>query len=162
MTRPRKVGGPGLPGRGGLPALPTILLVGADQQERAMLRDALLEGTGPFDLRTVADADELDGYLARARENATGAPTPRLVLVDLDRDAPHPCGAIERIKQDDRYRGIPVVALAGTAETVLAQAAYTAGANTVVPKPVTFLALVRLAKTLTGYWLETAILPGAA
>ena len=34
--------------------------------------------------------------------------------------------------------------------------AYDAGANTYIVKPVTFLALVRLMKVFTAYWLETA------
>ena len=42
-------------------------------------------------------------------------------------------------------------------ETVAA--AYEAGANTYIVKPVTFLALVRLMKVFTAYWLETAELP---
>ena len=36
---------------------------------------------------------------------------------------------------------------------------YDAGANTYIVKPVTFLALVRLMKVFTSYWLETAELP---
>ena len=38
-------------------------------------------------------------------------------------------------------------------------AAYDAGANTVIAKPVTFLALVKLMKVFTAYWLEAAALP---
>jgi hypothetical protein len=38
-------------------------------------------------------------------------------------------------------------------------AAYDAGANTVIPKPVTFLALVKLMKVFTAYWLDAAALP---
>jgi len=38
-------------------------------------------------------------------------------------------------------------------------AAYDAGINTYLPKPVTFLALVKLMKVFTAYWLETAVLP---
>ena len=161
MTRrPRKVGGTGEPGRVKLPSLPTILLVDRDEGERAMVRDALLEGTGPFDLRTVADEDELKTYLAR--EGSTGAPRPSLVVVDLQRDDPEPFAVIERLKQDPAYRRIPVVALAAAVDASLATGAYDAGANTVLPKPVTFLALVRLVKVLTSYWLETAILPREA
>ena len=38
-------------------------------------------------------------------------------------------------------------------------AAYDAGANTYIVKPVTFLALVRLMKVFTAYWLDAATLP---
>ncbi len=43
------------------------------------------------------------------------------------------------------------------AETVASW--YDVGTNTYIVKPVTFLALVRLMKVFTAYWLETAELP---
>jgi two-component system response regulator len=157
MTRrPGTVGSLGAPGRDGLP-LAAILLVDADDDERAMLRDALLEGSGPFDLRAVADADEVGESLAR--RGAMGAPTPSLVLVDLDRSGPEPLVAIERFKTDAAHRRIPVIALVRAADPATVTRAYDAGANTVLPKPVTFLALVRLMKVFTAYWLEAAALP---
>ena len=51
--------------------------------------------------------------------------------------------------------GVSVVSLAGYATAV----AYDAGANTLIAKPVTFLALVKLMKVFTAYWLDAATLP---
>ena len=52
MTRrPRMVSGAAAPGRIGVPLVPTVLLADADADARDMMRDALLEGTGPCDLR---------------------------------------------------------------------------------------------------------------
>ena len=53
MTRPRMVSGAAGPERIGVPLVPTVLLADADVDSRAMLRDALLEGIGPCDLRAV-------------------------------------------------------------------------------------------------------------
>ena len=58
-----------------------------------------------------------------------------------------------------RRRGIPVVVLARVPDPEQTAAAYDAGANTVIAKPVTFLALVKLMKVFTAYWLEAAALP---
>ena len=78
MTRrPRRVSGATAPGRGVVPLVPTILLADADERARAMVRDALLEGTGPADLRTVASATELGEYLEQR-------PAPGLILLDAD------------------------------------------------------------------------------
>jgi CheY-like chemotaxis protein len=158
MTRrPGTVGGPGSAGREGLPLLPTILLVDADEEAGAMVRDAMLEGTGPFDLRTISTATELEHYLAA--ENDPSRPTPTLVLVDLDVDSGDAIEAIEHLKHGASTRRIPVVALTRTRDDERIERAYDAGANTVLPRPVTFLALVRLMKVFSSYWLEAAALP---
>jgi two-component system response regulator len=52
-----------------------------------------------------------------------------------------------------------VVALTRTRDHDAVARAYDAGANTVLPRPVTFLALVRLMKVFSAYWLEAALLP---
>ena len=156
MRRPRKVGDPGDPAdRSRLAPPPSILLVDADEREREMLRDALLEGTGAFELEVVSGADALDEHLR------VGDHVPNLVVIDLDRDDAGPFVSIDRLKRDGRLRRIPVIALTGMVDPdpALIARAYEAGVNTVLPKPVTFLALVRLMKVFTAYWLEAAILP---
>jgi two-component system response regulator len=162
MTRrPGTVSGSGIPGRPGR-ALPTILLVDADEDARAMLRDALLEGARPSVLRAVAGPVELGDYLHRrgAHADAVTAPVPSLVLVDLDLPGGGGLAAIRAAKAD-RPR-IPVVALSRHPDAETVAAAYDAGANTLLPRPVTFLALVRVMKVFTAYWLEAAELPHEA
>ena len=56
-------------------------------------------------------------------------------------------------------RRIPVVALGDDDDPDAVSRAYDAGVNTYIAKPVTFLALVKLMKILTAYWLEAAALP---
>src|SRR3954463_4246762 len=87
MTRrPRTVSSAAGPGLIGVRLVPTVLLADADPDARAMVRDALLEGTGPADLRAVARARELEDYLHQqgAHEDARTSPPPALILVDLD------------------------------------------------------------------------------
>lgn len=149
MTRrPRTVSGPGTTGRRPRATLPTILLVDPDEGARAMMRDALLEGARATVLRAVADAAQLADHLERQ------AP-PTLVLVDLD--LPAGIAAIETAKR--KSASLPVIALTARPSDELVAAAYAAGASTVLPRPVTFLALVRLMKVFTAYWLEAALLP---
>jgi CheY-like chemotaxis protein len=139
------------------PLAPTVLLADANADSQAMMRDALLEGTGPCQLRTVESAEELERYL---RDPNPANPKPALVLVDLNLPQEDGLEALTRIKRDSDLRHIPVVVLAGAANDPTATAAaYEAGANTVIPRPTTFIALVRLVKVLTAYWLEAAALP---
>jgi CheY-like chemotaxis protein len=129
-----------------------------------MAKDALLEGRSATDVRTVANGQELLAYLA-VQPAAKGPITPAPSLIVLDANLPgDPQGldAIRRIKQVPATKRIPVVALGESDDPALVAAAYEAGVSTYIVKPVTFLALVRLMKVFTAYWLETAELPPGA
>jgi CheY-like chemotaxis protein len=162
--RPRRVSGALATGLTGLPLVPTVLLADADEAAQGMVRDALLEGTGPCDLRVVSDAGELDDYLHRrgAFEDPVTSPRPALVLVDGDLPSGGGLGAVRTMKSNPGLRRIPVVVLARRLDPEAVAAAYDAGANTMIAKPVTFLALVKLMKVFTAYWLDAAALPQEA
>jgi CheY-like chemotaxis protein len=154
MTRrPRTVSGTAGPGFSGMPLVPTVLLADASASARAMVRDALLEGVGPCDLRTVTSAQELEEYL-----HQSGA-KPALVLIDMELPGNDDFDAVRSIKSNPELRRIPVVVLARSPTSAQTAAAYDAGANTLIAKPVTFLALVKLMKVFTAYWLDAATLP---
>jgi CheY-like chemotaxis protein len=166
--QPRTVPGitaPAAPdGIGGAALVPTLLLADADEDACAMLRDALLEGTGPCRLRTVTSAQQLADHLANhnGHEDARTSPLPALIVIDADLPGNEDLGAVRAIKSDPDLRSIPVVLLARHPEPATVEKAYDAGVNTVIPKPVTFLALVKLIKVFTAYWLEAAALPPRA
>jgi CheY-like chemotaxis protein len=154
MTRrPRRVSSAAAPAHTRAPLVPTVLLADPDPDARAMLRDALLEGTGPADLRTVDGAESLAEYLATTDDPT--APAPSLILVDED----VPLDAVRAIRSNPDLRPTPIVVLARNLDPARVQDAYEAGANTVIAKPVTFLALVKLMKVFTAYWLDAAELP---
>ena len=162
MGRPRRVSGSAAAGFAGAPLVPTVLLADADESARSMVRDALLEGTGPCDLRTVASSGELGDYLHARNAHADPAITPRpsLIIVDLDLPgAETALDAVRSIKASPALRRTPVVVIARHATAEQTAAAYDAGANTLIAKPVSFLALVKLMKVFTAYWLDTAVLP---
>jgi CheY-like chemotaxis protein len=141
--------------------LPTILFADADEDYRAMARDALLEGRSPVDLRFATDANDLLDYLHRrgAHEDAIRSPRPALILLALKHPNADAIDAIRAIKSHPELRRIPVVALTDDDKPETVASAYDAGVNTYLAKPVTFLALVKLMKVFTAYWLDTAVLP---
>ena len=141
--------------------LPTILFADADDNYRAMARDALLEGRSPSDLRFASDGQDLLDYLYRRGRHLDPIASPRPALIVLDLELPKQGGldAVRAIKSNQELRRIPVVALTNDDDLDAVGAAYDAGINTYLAKPVTFLALVKLMKVFTAYWLETAVLP---
>jgi len=152
------------PARDNAALLPTILLAGAAAGYRAMVRDALLESKDPTDLRFADDARDLVDYLERRGRHvdAIRAPQPALILLELGHDDNAGMEAVRAIKANAALRRLPVVVLADDAEPDVVARAYEAGVNTYLLKPVTFLALVKLMKAFTAYWLEAAVLPAAA
>ena len=154
MTRrPRRVSSAAAPVRRRASLVPAVLLADPDPEARAMIRDALLEGTGPADLRTASSAEEFAAYLEAPDEPTT--PAPSLILLDEELAL----DAVRAIRSNPDLRQTPVVVLSRTLDPARTLAAYEAGANTVIAKPVTFLALVKLMKVFTAYWLEAAELP---
>jgi CheY-like chemotaxis protein len=149
--------------RSRLPVLPTVLFADASEDYRAMAKDALLEGRNATDMRMVADGGELVAYLHGAPSSKQLTPAPSLIVLDADLPGEPPgLEAVRAIKQEPATRMIPVVALGERDDPATIGAAYDAGVNTYIVKPVTFLALVRLMKVFTSYWLETAELPPGA
>jgi len=141
--------------------LPTILFADADERWRAMARDALLEGRAPSDPRFATDGQDLLEYLLRRGRHLDPIASPRPALIVLNLDLPRMGGldAVRAIRSNQDLRRIPVVALTDDDDPAAVGAAYDAGVNTYLAKPVTFLALVKLMKVFTAYWLETAVLP---
>ena len=141
--------------------LPTILFADSDDDYRAMARDALLEGRSPSDLRFATDGQDLMDYLQRRGPHLDPIRSPRPALIVLDLKLPRLGGieAVRAIKSNPELKRIPVVALTDDADPEAVAAAYDAGVNTYLAKPVTFLALVKLMKVFTAYWLDTALLP---
>ena len=130
--------------------MPTILLADADEAAQEMMRDALLEGVGPAKLRAVKSARELADTIDANTS---------LVIVDGELPPDGAIDAVRSIKSNVALRRIPVVVLARRLDPETVAEAYDAGANTILAKPVTFLALVKLMKVFTAYWLDSAVLP---
>jgi two-component system, response regulator len=141
--------------------LPTILYADADPEYRTMARDALLESRSPSDLRFATDGQDLLDYLHRRGSHLDPISSPRPALIVLDLRLPRQGGleAVRAIKSNPELKRIPVVALTDDADAQSVAAAYDAGVNTYLLKPVTFLSLVKLMKVFTAYWLDTALLP---
>jgi CheY-like chemotaxis protein len=158
-----RTAGPDLASRRAL-LVPTILFADASEEYRAMARDALLEGRSPSDLRFATDGMDLLDYLHSrgSHQDAIRAPRPSLIVLDLNLPKVDSIEAIRLIKSNPELRRIPVVVLADDDDPAVVARAYDAGVNTYLAKPVTFLALVKLVKVFTAYWLDTAELPPAA
>lgn len=138
-----------------------ILMADDDADDRMMTREALTASHLVNDLRFVTDGEELMDYLLRRGAFAEPAPAPRPGLILLDLNMPRKDGreALAEIKGNPALRQIPVVVLTTSQAEEDILRTYDLGANSYVPKPVSFEGLVAVMATLGQYWFDVVELP---
>jgi CheY-like chemotaxis protein len=144
---------------GGKPIV--ILLADDDEEDRMLAADALEESRVVNDLRFVEDGDELLDYLYRRGRysDADAAPTPGLILLDLNMPRKDGREALREIKADPDLRRIPIVVLTTSKAEEDIYRTYDLGANSFITKPVSFDCLVNVMRDLGRYWIEIVELP---
>lgn len=93
--------------------------------------------------------------------NANGADLPCLILLDLNMPRMDGRETLRALKQDPRFKQIPVVILTGSRNTEDIETSYRDGANSFFSKPLDYSELVNLIKLLKNYWLRGAALPSS-
>jgi CheY-like chemotaxis protein len=131
-----------------------ILAIDDDPKDKRLLRLALKWARFPVEV-SVRIADDCETALTSLISGA--APLPSLVLISLERKGKRCLKALENLKQNDRTRGIPVVAWARTGDMSLDDA-YAAYANCVLPKPETMEEAEAILTRLVRFWSMPSIL----
>jgi CheY-like chemotaxis protein len=139
----------------------TILIADDDPDDRRLTQEAFEENHLANDLRFVEDGEELLDYLhQRGKYAADGAaPTPGLILLDLNMPRKDGREALQEIKADVRLRNIRVVVMTTSKAEEDVLRSYNLSAASYITKPVTFDRLVEVIRTLGKYWLEIVELP---
>ena len=138
-----------------------ILMADDDPDDRLLAERALHEYRLKNGIRFVEDGEELMDYLyRRGKYSAPGAaPTPGLILLDLNMPRKDGREALAEIKRDPVLHKIPVVILTTSKAEEDIVRAYDLGVNSYITKPVTFQGLAEIMKTLSIYWFEIVKLP---
>lgn len=139
----------------------TLLIAEDDLEDQMLTRDALVESRLANDLRFVENGEELLQYLRRegpySEEGA--APSPGLILLDLNMPKKDGRECLAEIKADPAFREIPVFVLTTSRSEEDVHQTYERGGSSFISKPVTFDAFMELVTTVTGYRVE--IITGA-
>ncbi|HEX7150236.1 MAG TPA: response regulator [Thermoanaerobaculia bacterium] len=138
-----------------------ILLADDDEEDRMLAAGALEESRVVNDFRFVEDGEELLDYLYRRGRFAEpgAAPTPGLILLDLNMPRKDGREALREIKADPELRRIPVVVLTTSKAEEDIYRTYDLGANSFITKPVSFDGLVAVMRDIGRYWIEIVELP---
>jgi len=108
-----------------------------------------------------ADGDEAMDLLQGGSSNITYTSPPRPCLILLDLNLPGTDGRdiLEKLKQNERLKSIPVVVLTTSSDPNDIDTCYNKGANCYVVKPVNYDGLVETMRTLCNFWLKVVHLP---
>ncbi len=140
-----------------------VLMADDDQDDCLLVKDAFKESGLLSDLRFVGDGKELLDYLLHRGKYASrqSAPSPCLILLDLNMPQMDGRVALKEIKSHPDLRKIPVVILTTSKEDQDILRTYELGANSYITKPSSFEGLVEVMGSLKKYWFEIVDLPKA-
>ena len=142
--------------------MPIVILLAEDDDEDAqMTLEALKKNRLGNDVRVARDGEEVMDYLRREGKfgNGADAPTPGLILLDLNMPKKDGREALAEIKSDARLRKIPVIVLTTSKAEEDIVRSYDLGVNSFITKPVTFAGLADAMRVVSEYWFEIVELP---
>jgi CheY-like chemotaxis protein len=138
----------------------TILLVEDNPDHAEMTLRALEDGRLINTVVWVKDGAEALDYLFRRGPHAE-AVRPCLILLDVQLPKVSGHKVLQQIKDDVDLQRIPIVMLTTSERPDEIEAAYRAGVNSFVTKPVRFEDFVKKVQAVKLYWVLTNRLPDA-
>lgn len=138
-----------------------FLMADDDPDDRLLIKEAFEESLISNSIYFVEDGVQLMDYLRKQDKYAhpAEAPTPDLILLDLNMPRKDGREALAEIKSDPHLRYIPVVVLTTSKAEEDIMRSYDIGAASYITKPVTFDGLVESIRGLGQYWVQIVRLP---
>jgi two-component system response regulator len=85
--------------------------------------------------------------------------TPKLLLLDLKMPKVNGIDVLRQLKEDERFKGIPVVIMTSSNEERDVVESYRLGVNSYIVKPVDFSQFVKTVSEVGMYWVLTNRVP---
>ncbi|WP_318206035.1 response regulator [Streptomyces sp. SCL15-4] len=135
-----------------------VLLVEDDPGDELMTREAFEDNKIGNTLHVVRDGEEALDFLYR-RGDYAGAPTPDLILLDLNLPKYDGRQVLERIKSDPDLAHIPVVVLTTSSAEEDILRSYKLHANAYVTKPVDLDQFIAAVRQIDEFFVTVVRLP---
>ncbi|MGH7762046.1 MAG: response regulator [Candidatus Dormibacteraceae bacterium] len=137
-----------------------ILLVEDNQGDARLTQEALREGKIRNHLHHAKDGVEAMSFLKHEGEHKN-APTPDLILLDLNMPRKDGRQVLAEMKQDPRLKLIPVVVLTTSEAEKDIVKSYELHANCYITKPVDLEKFIEIVRAIESFWLAVVTLPSA-
>jgi CheY-like chemotaxis protein len=135
-----------------------ILLIEDNPADMRLVREAFAERAVAAALHWVPDSGSALDFLHRRGAHAD-APTPDLVLLDLNLPGLGGMELLGELKRNAALAAVPVIVLTSSAARQDVLDAYRGHANAYMVKPIDFEDYLALAGQIDAYWLRSVLLP---
>jgi CheY-like chemotaxis protein len=135
-----------------------VLLVEDDPGDVLMTQEAFADYKIANNLTVVTNGEDAIAYMRKLGQFAS-APTPDLVLLDLNLPRRNGREVLRDIKEDPELRRIPIVVLTTSEAEEDVLAAYDLHANAYVRKPVDFEQFVAAVRAIDDFFITVVRLP---
>ena len=135
----------------------TILLVEDKRQDEMLILRALRKNNLANQVDVVRDGQQALDYIFRQGEyqNRASADLPTVILLDINLPRLSGLEVLERLRNDNRSRLVPIVILTSSDDERDRLRSYGIGANSFVRKPLDFAEFAETVARLGVYWLAT-------
>lgn len=139
-----------------------MLHVEDDENDRALLKFAHERAQVPINIVALEDGEEAISYLTSegAYSDFVSCPPPALVLLDLKMPLRDGFEVLEWIRQQEKFRELPVIIMSASGQDCDRQHALRSGATAYMVKPIAFESLVEMVRQIYSMWLADG--PGTA
>ncbi|MEE6274044.1 response regulator [Georgenia wangjunii] len=135
-----------------------VLLVEDDPGDVLMTQEAFADYKVANRLTVVSDGESAMAYLRKEGEHA-GAPTPDLILLDLNLPRMDGREVLAELKEDPALRRVPVVVLTTSEAEEDILRSYDLHANAYVTKPVDFDRFIDVVRKIDDFFVSVVRLP---
>lgn len=132
-----------------------VLVVDDEIGDVELIKSALAEGPFPCRIAVARDGLEAMAFLHKEMPYFQEAPTPDLVLLDLNMPRMNGQEVLRAVKSDPRLVCLPVVVLTTSDADHDALTAYSLGAGGYVTKPLDIDLLFSTIHNIENYWFNT-------
>jgi len=135
-----------------------ILLVEDNEGDARLAREALRDSKIRNILHHVVDGEEAMAFLRKQGAHAE-APRPDLILLDLNLPRKDGRQVLAEIKDDERFKRIPVVILTVSSAEEDILKSYNLHANCYITKPIDLAQFMKVVHAVEDFWLTIVKLP---
>ncbi|MEO0408627.1 MAG: response regulator [Cyanobacteria bacterium P01_A01_bin.135] len=139
---------------------PPLLIVEDSDEDFETLQRLLRRTCQPIPLQRCVNGEQALDYLyRRGPYSEDDTYQPAMIILDLNLPRTDGRQVLQRIKQDETLRTIPVVVFTTSSSPRDIKECYEYGVNSYIVKPIDFSRLKQDIKTLVDYWFQVTTLP---